>query len=153
LARCRARPGRQSRRDRFCLRDLHRVEYRRKQLFELVRRVAHHRGLPVDQLLFVHVDRELQRRHRGPLPVAGLQHVDDAILDGEFKVLYILEVLFERLANPFELLIRLRQMVLQFRDGFGGPDACDHILTLRIDQEFAVELLCTVRGVAREGDA
>ena len=32
-------------------------------------------------------------------------------------------------------------------------DAGDHVLALRVDEEFAVELLLAGRGIAREGDA
>ena len=44
-----------------------------------------------------------------------------------------------------------------FARGFGDllrrADAGDHVLALRVDQEFAVELLLAGRGIAREGDA
>src|SRR5690606_14290218 len=47
--------------DDLGLLDLGEVEDRREQLLELVGRVAHDGGLPVDELLLHHIDGELQR--------------------------------------------------------------------------------------------
>ena len=129
------------------------IEHRRQQLIELVGRVAHDGGLPVDQLLLLHVDRELERRHRGALAVARLQHVDDAVLDGELEVLHVLEVLLERLADPLELVIRLGHLLLELRYRLRRPNTGDDVLALRVDQELAVELLRAVRRIARERHA
>ena len=64
-----------------------------------------------------------------------------------------------------ELLERLRHRAFHRRlvgagflaRGFGDllrrADAGDHVLALRVDQEFAVELLLAGRRIAREGDA
>ncbi len=150
LTRCRARPGGQSRGDRLRLGHFPRVEHRRQQLLELIGGIAHHRRLPVDQLLLVHVHRELQRRHRGALAVARLQHVDDAFFDRELEVLDVLEMLLERLADALELGVGLRHLLLQLRHRLRRAHAGDDVLALRVDEELAVELLDAVGRVARE---
>ncbi len=78
LSRGGARSRGQPRRNRLRLLGFRCIEHRRQQLLELIGGIAHHRRLPVDQLLLLHVDRELERRHRRALAVARLQHVDDA---------------------------------------------------------------------------
>src|SRR6185503_1203683 len=148
-----ARPGGQPGCDRFRLVDFGRVEYRGKELFELVGGITHDRRLPVDQLLLLHVHGELERRHSSALAVARLQHVDDAVFDGEFEVLHVLEVLLERLPNPLELLVRLRQVLFQVSNRLRRADTGDHIFALRVDQELAVKLLRTIGGIACERDA
>ncbi len=41
----------------------------------------------------------LQRGHAGALAVAGLEHEQLAVLDGELEVLHVPEMFFERLAD------------------------------------------------------
>ena len=95
----------------------------------------------------------LTRRDAGALPVAGLQHENLAILNGELEVLHIFEMRFEDFANAFELHERLWQMFLQVRDRFGSAHAGDNVFALRVDQEFAIENLPAGGRVARECDA
>ena len=153
LARRGARTGRQAGRDDGDLGGFFRVEHRRQQLIELVGRVAHDGRLPVDELLFAHVHRELERGHRRPLAVARLEHVEHAVFDGELEVLHVLEMLLETLADHFELAIRLRQVILQLRDRLRRPHAGDDVFALRVDEKLAVELFHAVRRIARERHA
>ena len=129
------------------------VEDGGQQLFELIGRIAHHCGFPVDELLLDHVGRELQRRRCGALAVAGLEHEQLAFLDGELDVLHILEVLLQRLANGQQFGIRLGHHFLQLQDGFRGADTGDDVFALGVDQELAIELVDTVGRVAGEGHA
>ena len=101
----------------------------------------------------MHVHRELERGHRRALAVPRLQHVDDAVFDGELEVLHVLEVPLERLADALQLVERLRQVLLQLEHRLGRPHAGDDVLALRVDQELTVELLHAVRGIAGERDA
>ena len=50
-----------------------------------------------------HVDGDLQGRRRGALAVAGLQHLELALLDRELDVLHVAVVAFEPLADAVEL--------------------------------------------------
>ena len=149
----RAGTGGQAGGDHRRLGHLRGIEHRRQELFELVGGIAHDRRLPVDQLLLVHVHRELERGHRGALAVPRLQHVDDAVFDRELEVLHVLEVPLERLADALELVVRLRHLLLQLGHRLGRAHAGDHVLALRVDQELAVELLGAVGRIARERDA
>ena len=57
-----------------------RVEHRVQQLIELLRSDAQHGFLLVDQAFVHHVDRDANRGRTGALAVAGLQHVELAVL-------------------------------------------------------------------------
>ena len=61
-----------------------------------------------DALLVREVDRDADRRLRGALGVARLQHPQLAALDGELDVLHVAVVLLERRAGARELLPHLR---------------------------------------------
>ena len=52
-----------------------------------------------------------------------------------------------------ELGVGVRHLLLQLRHRLRRPHAGDDVLTLRVDQELAVELLLAVRRVARERDS
>ena len=128
-----------------------------------MRRIAS--SLPMSAALR-HVDRDLERRRRGALAGAGLQHEELALLHRELDVLHVAVVLLERLRAPRsssaktcgitssiagsdELVGRLageRQMLRR-------ADAGDHVLALRVDEILAVELVGAGRGIAGEGDA
>ena len=73
-----------------------RVELRQQQLGEVAGGDPQHGRLLVDQLLLDHVAGDLHRRGAGPLAVAGLQHVQRAVLDRELDVLHVAVVLLER---------------------------------------------------------
>ena len=111
------------------------------------------------------LDRDPQRRLGGALAGARLQHPELALLDGEFEILHVAVMLFERAVDARQLGEGLRHRAFERRlvgagflaRGLGDllrrADAGDHVLALRIDQEFAVELLLAGRRIAREGDA
>ena len=81
------------------------VEDRVQQLIELRRSHAQHGGLLVDQAFVVHLDRDANRRRTRALAVAGLQHVQRALLHGELEVLHVLVVLFELGGDLDELVV------------------------------------------------
>ena len=62
-------------------------------------------------------------------------------------------MVFQTVGNVDELVVDLLVGLTQLVDGLGGTDAGNHVLALGIHQEFAVELLLAVGGVAGEGDA
>jgi hypothetical protein len=153
LAGCGTRTGGKAGREQLGFLDVGDVEDRRKQLVELVGRIAQHGGLPVDELLLEHVHRELQRGGGGALAVAGLQHEQLAFLNGELDVLHVLEVFFEDLADLHEFGIALGHLLLEFGDRLRSADAGDDVLALGIDEELTVELVRAIGGVAGEGNA
>ena len=106
-----------------------------------------------DHALVDEVARDLQRRLRGALAVAGLEHVEFAVLDGEFHVLHILKVVLESVGDGDELIIHLRHLILQVADWARRAHAGDDVLTLCIDEVLAHELLRASGRVAREGHA
>ena len=119
-----------------------------------------------DQLLIGELDRDPQRRLGGALAGARLQHPQLALLDGEFEVLHVAVMLLERVVDALQLGEGLRQRTFPstacrsrlpcarcLGDFLRRADAGDDVLALRIDQEFAVELLLAGRRIAREGDA
>ena len=66
-----------------------------QQLIELAGGNPQNGGLLVDQPFLDHVDGDLDGGRRGALAVAGLQHVELTLLDGELDVLHILVVLLQ----------------------------------------------------------
>ena len=62
-------------------------------------------------------------------------------------------MLLESSGDFIELLIYMWQVFLQAGDLRGGADACYDILTLSIQEIFAVELLLTRAGITRESHA
>jgi hypothetical protein len=71
------------------------IEHRGEHLVELIGRDAADGGLPVDEFFLFHFDGEADGGEAGAFAIAGLEHEDLAVLDGELEVLDILEVRFE----------------------------------------------------------
>ena len=109
--------------------------------------------LLVDEALFEHIDGDLHRRARGALPVTGLEHVKLAALYGELDILHVLVGGLEVGCDFEKLFVDLGHLDFQLRNGKRGADACDHVLALCVDEEFAVQLLRAVGGVACEAHA
>ena len=141
------------------------IDGRMQQLIERRRIDPRHRVLFRDQAFIGEFDRDAQRRLRGALAAAGLQHPQLALLDRELHVLHVAVVLFEQRVDPRQFLERLghrgfhRRLVGAgflariFGDVLRRADARHHVLALRVDQEFAVQLALAGRGIAREGHA
>ena len=124
-----------------------------QQRVELLGLDAQH-GLALgDHALVDEVARDLQRGLRGALAVAGLEHVELAILDGELHILHILKVVLKAVGDRHELIIHLGHLLLQVADRARGTHACDNVLALRIDEVLTHELLLARGGITREGNA
>src|SRR3974390_1193910 len=136
-----------------------------QQLVERNRIDAQDRFFLRDEFFGGKFDRDAQRGFRRALAVARLQHPQLALLDGELEVLHVAVVPLELLVDARELGIGLRHRLFHRRlvgPGFDARRLADllrradtgyDVLALRIDQEFAVELLLARRWIAREGDA
>ncbi len=72
-----------------------RVEDRVQELVERLRLDLEQRFLLRDEALLAHVDRDLHGGQTRPLAVAGLEHVQGVLLDGELEVLHVLVVPLE----------------------------------------------------------
>ena len=124
-----------------------------------------HRIVARNEALVRHFDRAAQRSLRGALAVARLQHPQLAALDRELEVLHVAVVLLQKLGGGDELAEHFRHQRFErglvgagrfprrLGDVLGRADAGHHVLALRVDEKFAVELLCAGRGIAGEGDA
>ncbi len=87
------------------------------------------------------------------LAVAGLQHVELAVLHGELHVLHILIVVLKKLADLLELLEGLGELLCHLGDGHGSAHAGHNVLALGVGEELAHQLLLAGGGVAGKGDA
>jgi len=112
-----------------------------------------HGLLLVDHPLVHEIAGDLQGGGGGALSVAGLQHIELAVLHGELHVLHVVIVLLQGLADALELLEGLGELLGHLADGHGGPDPGDDVLALGVGQELAEELALAGGGVAGEGDA
>ena len=59
----------------------------------------------------------------------------------------------KRLANGHQFGIALGHLRLELEHGLGRADTGDDVFALRVDEEFAVEFVRAVRGIAGERDA
>ena len=148
-----------------------------EELVELLGLHAQHGGLLVDEAFLHKVGGDAHGGGGGALAVAGLEHVELAILDGELHVLHVLVVLLELHANGVELLEHLGHGLLERGilggalllgdagalgplagagdgDFLRGADAGHHVLALGVDEVFAVEVgVVAGGGVTGEGHA
>ena len=102
-----------------------------------------------DQSFFNHIDGDADLGLRRALAVAGLQHPQLAVLDGELDVLHVAVVLLKLLGDVGELSIGLRHLLLELSDLLGVADARNHILTLSVGQVVALDL--RIAGIAAAG--
>ena len=82
-----------------------RIEHRVQQLIELLRIDAQHGFLLVDQPFAHHLHGDADGRRTRALAVAGLQHVQLAVLDGELEVLDVAVVLLQHRGDFAELVV------------------------------------------------
>ena len=141
------------------------IDGRMQQLVERAGLDPRHRLVLRDQLLVGKLDRDAERRLRGALAVARLQHPELALLDRELHVLHVAVVLLERAVDARQLLERLRHRAFHRRlvgagllprdlgDLLRRADAGDDILALGVDQELAIEPLLAGRRIAGERNA
>ena len=141
------------------------IDGRMQQLIERSGIDPRHRVLFGDHAFIGEFDGDAQRRLRGALAAAGLQHPQLALLDREFHVLHVAVMLFEHRVDPRQFLERLGHrgfhrglvgagfLARIFGDVLRRANARHHVLALRVDQEFAVQLALAGRGIARERNA
>ena len=126
---------------------------RNQEVVELVRLDAHDRFFLGDEAFADHVDGDADGSEAGALAIAGLQHVELAVLDGELEVLHVAIVLFELPGDGAELLVGLGHGLLKLADVQRSADAGDDVFALRVHQVLAEEDLLAGGGIAGEADA
>ncbi len=129
------------------------VEARNQEVVELVGLDAEDGFFLRDEAFADHVDGDADGGQAGALAIAGLQHVELAILDGELEVLHVAVVLFQAPGDVAELLVDLGHGLFELADGKRSADAGDHVLALRVHQVLAEEDLLAGGGIAGEADA
>src|SRR4051812_33097463 len=121
-----------------------------EEVIQLVRIDAEDGFFLGDQTFFHHVNRYPDRRQSRTLAVAGLQHVELAILDRELKILHVLVMLFQSRRDVPKLVVNFRHDFFELEDVNRGANAGHDIFTLRIQQKLTIELLVTRCRIARE---
>jgi hypothetical protein len=86
------------------------------------------------------------------LPGPCLEHVEPAVLHRKFEVLDVLVVLLEPGRDLLQLLEDPGHLFFHLRDAERCPGTCHHVLALRVDEIFAVELFPPGGGITRESD-
>ncbi len=130
-----------------------RVDHRVQELVELARVDPRDRLLAGDQPRVGHLDGDAEGRRRRALAGAGLQEVQPALLDGELDVLHVAVVGLEPVERGRQLRVGLRQPLAHRRDRLGRPDPRDDVLSLRVDEELAVQDRLARRRIAGEAHA
>ena len=113
----------------------------------------HQRFFLGDHALVDQIAGDLDGGGGGALAVTGLEHIQLAVLHGEFHILHIVVMVFQGLAHLHELLERFGEFLLHLGDGHGGAHAGHNVLALRVGEEFAEEALAAGGGRAGEGHA
>ena len=114
---------------------------------------AAHGLLLVDHALVHQIHGHLDGGGGGALAVAGLEHIELAVLDGKLHVLHILVVLLQAVGDVGKLLVDSGHLLVELGDGGGSTYAGHHVLALGVDEVLAEEGLLTGGGVAGEGHA
>ena len=78
---------------------------------------AQHSGLLVDDALVHQIAGDLQGGLGGALAVAGLQHEQVAVLDGELHVLHVAVIRLETAGDLDKLVVDLGHLLMQLADG------------------------------------
>ncbi len=165
LADAAARPGRKAGADFFrCFLRLdiyHGVE----QFFQLFRPHTADGRLLGDETFLHHVNRHLDGCRAVSFPHPGLQHIQDAMLNGELDVLHIRVMGIQLTSDVVKLLVDfwhgflkgwqvpVCELLGDIIDSKRGADTGHHIFSLGVDQPFSVEVIVAGSRVAGEGDS
>eukprot|EP00438_Fugacium_kawagutii_P021523 Skav233408 [mRNA] locus=scaffold892:134441:141349:+ [translate_table: standard] len=141
------------------------VESRMQELVDQIRLQTQKSLRLGDQAFVGHVNRNLQSSRSCTLSIAGLQHVELALLDRKLDVLHVLVVSLELLSHREQLLEdvwhdlfqgwQVGAMGLASPDGklLWSADACHNIFSLSVDQKFTIEFVLASGRIASEGNS
>ncbi len=136
FTRCRTRRSRQAARNHVNLGAG--IKARVKQLIQLGRVDPPQRFIPVNKSFLDQVDSHLYRGGGCPLPGAGLQYVKLPPLNGELNILHVAVVGLKAAAVFGKLAVDFGHLLAELFNGLGRADTGDHILSLGINQVFAI---------------
>ena len=74
-----------------------------QQLIKRIRINPAQRFIPADQVFFCHFNRHAQRCLGGAFAVAGLQHIELALLDSKFQILHVAVMRFKPATHIIKL--------------------------------------------------
>ena len=94
----------------------------------------------------------LERSMSGTLAVTGLEHIELAVLNGEFHILHITVVVFKGAANVFELFKSFGELFRHLADGHRSTNTGNDVLALSIGKELAHKVLFAGGRVAGKGN-
>ena len=106
-----------------------------------------------DQAFVDHLDSDLHSGVGSAFAVAGLEHPQFTVFDGEFHILHIAVVVFKFLGDIHELVVDVFHDVLHGFEFFSVADTGNNIFTLGVQQVFTINLVFTVDRVAGERNA
>ena len=124
-----------------------------QQAVQLLGLHTQHSLLLADHALVHQVDGDLQGGGGGALAVAGLQHIQLAVLNGKLHILHIAVMLLQAGSDIHKLLVNLRHLLGQLADGGGGTDTGHNVLALGVDEVLAEQRLFAGGGIAGKGHA
>ena len=116
------------------------VQSRNHKVNKLVGFRPENRFFFCDQALFHHLDGDSHCRQASAFAIARLQHVEFAVLNRELKILHVFVMVFQPSGDFAELFEDIGHDLFKLTDFNRRTHARDHVLALRVQQKFSVEL-------------
>ena len=129
------------------------VKHGGEELAEGIGRNAADGIVGLDQFFLHHFHGDADGGETGAFSVPGLQHEKASLFNGELKILHVMKVAFERMADILQLPIHLGHFDFELEDGFGSTDSGHHIFPLCIQEEFTVKDLFSSGRIPGERDS
>ena len=124
-----------------------------QHLIDLFRSDAIEGGLLVDQTFQNHVVSDLDGGFRGTFAVAGLEHPEFVVLNGELDILHVLVVLLKAFSDICELCVDFRQFILHAQNLGGIANTSHNIFALGVHKVLAKHDIFASLRIAGEGNA
>src|SRR5262249_13761325 len=103
-----------------------------QEIIELVRIDAENGFFFRDQAFVYHRQRNPHSSQSSSLPIARLQHVELAVLDGELEILHVFVVFLQASGDVAQLVVDLRHDLLELKDVYRGTHAGYYVFALCI---------------------
>ena len=102
--------------------------------------------------LIYEVTCDLKSSLSSSLTVTCLQHVQFLVLNSKLHILHISVVIFQSLANLYELSVSFRELLFHLSDRHRSTNAGNNVLALCVDQELTHQFLLACSRVTCEGN-